>query len=277
MEFPDLGKNCSVSTCKRLDFLPMKCDACRVILCSDHIMYEQHSCPEAYKKDNQVPVCPLCNKPIPVKPGATPDAEVGRHIDTDCQSDPAKEKRGKVYSNKCSKKGCKTKELVPFNCGNCQKNYCIRHRNELDHDCKGFEDTGRSGTRAGAAALARFETNKTSSAASKPKPKPQQTKMSDMGRELDRQRQERQNRAPGSNMQNLQGNMSEDEAMARALAMSMSDPQPKPQQQQQAPASPEEEARRRQQEEEDAALARALAESERDANRPPQRAFQIFA
>ncbi len=62
-------------------------------------------------QDNQVPVCPLCNKPIPVKPGLAPDVEVGRHIDTDCQSDPAKERRGKVYSNKCSKKGCKTKEV----------------------------------------------------------------------------------------------------------------------------------------------------------------------
>ncbi len=40
-------------------------------------------------------------------------------------------------------------QLVPFNCGNCQKNFCIRHRNELDHDCKGFEDSGRSGTKAG--------------------------------------------------------------------------------------------------------------------------------
>lgn len=47
-------------------------------------------------QDNQVPVCPLCNKPIPVKPGSTPDVEVGRHIDADCQSDPAKERRGKV-------------------------------------------------------------------------------------------------------------------------------------------------------------------------------------
>jgi len=40
-----------------------------------------------------VPVCPLCNKPIPLKKGEVPDVVVGRHIDSDCQSDPAKERR----------------------------------------------------------------------------------------------------------------------------------------------------------------------------------------
>ena len=44
-------------------------------------------------QDNQVPVCPLCNTPIPVKKGELPDVRVGEHIDNDCQSDPAKEKR----------------------------------------------------------------------------------------------------------------------------------------------------------------------------------------
>ena len=38
-------------------------------------------------------MCPLCNIPIPVKRGEPPDIRVGQHIDTDCQSDPAKEKR----------------------------------------------------------------------------------------------------------------------------------------------------------------------------------------
>ena len=38
-------------------------------------------------------MCPLCNTPIPVKKGELPDVRVGEHIDNDCQSDPAKEKR----------------------------------------------------------------------------------------------------------------------------------------------------------------------------------------
>ncbi|XP_075465686.1 AN1-type zinc finger protein 2B isoform X2 [Ascaphus truei] len=93
MEFPDLGKHCFEPTCKQLDFLPLKCDACEQIFCKDHVTYEQHKCSSAYKKDVQVPVCPLCNIPIPVTRGQTPDIVVGEHIDRDCKSDPAQQKR----------------------------------------------------------------------------------------------------------------------------------------------------------------------------------------
>lgn len=32
------------------DFLPLKCDACEQIFCTDHITYTQHQCTSAYKK-----------------------------------------------------------------------------------------------------------------------------------------------------------------------------------------------------------------------------------
>lgn len=38
-------------------------------------------------------MCPLCSKPVPWKRGEAPDIAVGDHIDRDCQSDPAKQKR----------------------------------------------------------------------------------------------------------------------------------------------------------------------------------------
>ncbi|XP_059676201.1 AN1-type zinc finger protein 2B isoform X3 [Gavia stellata] len=50
MEFPDLGAHCSWPACQRLDFLPLKCDACEQIFCTDHIAYAQHNCTSAYKK-----------------------------------------------------------------------------------------------------------------------------------------------------------------------------------------------------------------------------------
>uniref|UniRef100_A0A672MGU1 AN1-type domain-containing protein n=1 Tax=Sinocyclocheilus grahami TaxID=75366 RepID=A0A672MGU1_SINGR len=93
MEFPDLGEHCSEKSCKRLDFLPMKCDACEDIFCKDHITYANHKCTSSYKKDIQVPVCPLCNTPIPIRRGEMPDIKVGEHIDRDCKSDPAQRKR----------------------------------------------------------------------------------------------------------------------------------------------------------------------------------------
>jgi len=67
-----------------------------LIFSKSHIRYDDHRCSSAYKKDIQVPVCPLCNQPISVPRGEMPDIKVGEHIDRDCQSDPAKKKR-KVF------------------------------------------------------------------------------------------------------------------------------------------------------------------------------------
>ena len=54
MEFPDLGSHCANSACNRLDFLPLKCDACGKLFCSDHLAYDSHDCPEKYRKNAQV-------------------------------------------------------------------------------------------------------------------------------------------------------------------------------------------------------------------------------
>ncbi|KAL4669722.1 hypothetical protein H8959_008276, partial [Pygathrix nigripes] len=73
-------------------FLPVKCDACKQDFCKDHFTYAAHKCPFAFQKDVQVPVCPLCNTPIPVKKGQIPDVVVSDHIDRDCDSHPGKKK-----------------------------------------------------------------------------------------------------------------------------------------------------------------------------------------
>jgi len=131
MEFPQLGEQCSVNTCNRLDFLPVKCDACDGIFCSDHMTYNSHKCYSARKKDVQVPVCPLCNSPVPSNKAMLPDVAVGRHIDNDCKSD-----QRKVFTNRCSMTGCRVKEIVPIVCSECGRNYCLRHRHSADHVCR---------------------------------------------------------------------------------------------------------------------------------------------
>lgn len=136
MEFPHIGKHCSRPHCNKLDFLPIKCDACDLLFCDEHFRYTTHNCLKAYEKDNQVPVCPLCNIPIPVQKGQHPDYIVGAHIDSDCQSDPAKSRR-KVFTNKCSYKKCKNKEVVPVICNDCSLNFCLKHRHAVDHNCEG--------------------------------------------------------------------------------------------------------------------------------------------
>ena len=115
------------------DFLPVKCDACSSVFCNNHFTYTSHNCPNAYLKDNQVPVCPLCNQPVPVARGVLPDVGVSQHIDNECQDDRATKNRSS--RNKCNVKGCKIKELVPVLCSDCKVNFCLKHRHPSDHNC----------------------------------------------------------------------------------------------------------------------------------------------
>lgn len=179
MELPNLGTHCSEATCNRLDFLPVKCDGCQKQFCMDHMKYAQHACPNAQDKDVQVPVCPLCNAPVPSPKNQPPDIAVGAHIDQDCQSTTAKSKRKKRLLA-CRADGCKAKEIIPVVCSECSLNFCLRHRFPDQHKCQGKR------AKAAEAAQKRLHATQVPSYTSK-----------------------------------VQGNMSEDEALARALAESM--------------------------------------------------------
>nr|SVE84424.1 EOG090X0APF [Daphnia pulex] len=227
MEFPHLGKHCSEKTCNQLDFLPMKCDACEETFCKDHIRYELHKCQSSYKKDIQVPVCPLCNQPVPWKRGEAPDIAVGDHIDRDCQSDPAKQKR-KVFGNQCTMKGCKKKEVVPVVCDQCRMNFCLRHRHAQDHSCKGNNPADK----AREAALARASTGSSIFTKRSGPSKPSSTVYS-TGSSASSASTARSSNIPRAfAVANVQGNLSEDEALARALQASLQDQPPLTAQQQ---------------------------------------------
>lgn len=51
-----------------------------------------------------------------------------------------------IFTNKCLKPGCKQKEMMKVICDQCHKNYCLKHRHPLDHDCSG---AGRPLSKAG--------------------------------------------------------------------------------------------------------------------------------
>ncbi|KAL5971932.1 AN1-type zinc finger protein 2B [Taenia solium] len=158
MEFPDLGEQCAVKSCRMLDFLPVRCSGCHKVFCKDHYFFDCHSCPVGNEKERQVPVCPLCGVLVPTGPNESADIKVGHHIDTACQSQPALTLKGKIFKNACSVPRCKKKELVPLRCERCHLNYCISHRNELDHNCKGISAASTNGKRmsaSGAAAIRR--------------------------------------------------------------------------------------------------------------------------
>ncbi|GAB0087973.1 Zinc finger, AN1-type [Sergentomyia squamirostris] len=189
MEFPELGEQCSVPTCKRLDFLPVKCDACSEILCSEHYSYEKHGCPSSKRKNVQVPVCPLCGEPIPTPSDVSPDLTVGRHIDQFCRSE-----KKRIFTNKCSFSGCKTRELVPISCSDCNRNFCIRHRHFNDHQCQGKVVPPTRTIRS-------FFQSSTAASGN----------------------------ASSRHAQLVQGTMTEDEALAHAIALSMQEQERKPQ------------------------------------------------
>jgi len=134
-EFPNLGEHCSVPECHQLDILPIKCDACSLPFCRDHMTYDSHSCKNGLKKNVTVPLCPLCNKPVPVGKNEHIDAKIGQHIDRECQSDPADKLRR--HTLRCSLATCRKTELVRMPCSVCAIHFCLSHRHEHDHGCPG--------------------------------------------------------------------------------------------------------------------------------------------
>lgn len=131
-EFPNLGKHCESTVCNRLDFLPIKCSGCGHFYCSEHFTFEAHNCPTGSRISVQVPICPICEKPVPTPKDVNVDQQVNEHIQNNCQTP----KRAKVYSNACTVPKCKKKELVAMNCSKCRNNYCLSHRHERDHSCE---------------------------------------------------------------------------------------------------------------------------------------------
>uniref|UniRef100_A0A1A8F408 Zinc finger, AN1-type domain 2A n=1 Tax=Nothobranchius korthausae TaxID=1143690 RepID=A0A1A8F408_9TELE len=259
MEFPDLGEHCTEKTCKRLDFLPMRCDACQEIFCKDHISYANHKCTSSYKKDIQVPVCPLCNIPIPIKRGEMPDIKVGEHIDRDCKSDPAQRKR-KIFTNKCSKGGCKQKEMMRVTCDQCHLNYCLKHRHPLDHDCK---TDGKPLSKSGHAAVMRSQgasaSGSRSSASGNSRPVSNGVSSNSRAHSTRSIQQIPSSVSAQNVMPPSASFQTEEQALQRALEMSLAESRPNVQ----PTLSP--------QEQEDLALAQALAASEEEYRRQQQR------
>jgi len=137
MEF---GEHCCFAECKKLDFLPIKCSACKQNFCSSHYLFNQHNCSKATYSDKnaensfQIPVCPICLKNVSfLDSNRNPDDAINNHIELGCKQNPRK----KIYTNSCNFKHCKKKELIPIRCSNCEITFCLRHRLAEDHECIG--------------------------------------------------------------------------------------------------------------------------------------------
>nr|XP_020032313.1 AN1-type zinc finger protein 1 isoform X1 [Castor canadensis] len=98
----DIGQHCQVEHCRQRDFLPFACDGCSGIFCLEHRSKDSHGCPEV--------------------------AVLNERLKTDNHT-----------SYSCSFKDCAEKELVAVICPYCEKNFCLRHRHQSDHECEKLE------------------------------------------------------------------------------------------------------------------------------------------
>ncbi|XP_067652050.1 AN1-type zinc finger protein 1-like [Haliotis asinina] len=98
-EFPNIGKQCSVDTCKQLDFLPFECDGCEKIYCLLHRTKDGHNCSRSCVKDNTV------------------------------------EYTGEKGFT-CMLENCHKRELTPVLCPHCSQSFCLSHRHQQDHQCE---------------------------------------------------------------------------------------------------------------------------------------------
>ncbi|KAG0211673.1 zinc finger, AN1-type domain, partial [Mortierella sp. GBA43] len=121
----------------------------------DHWKLENHACPnkdKAAQQDQRVPMCPLCNKPVPVRKGEDPNVRMEQHISAGCP-EPATTTDKPIYTNACRVQGCKSRSAIPIVCQTCRQNYCLNHRLESKHDCSAkLQQQGRKPQGPGAGA-----------------------------------------------------------------------------------------------------------------------------
>jgi predicted nucleic acid binding AN1-type Zn finger protein len=132
-----IGSHCQYSYCNQLDFLPFQCQSCNKTFCLDHRTEDSHAC---------------------TNPGAWAarkrEAELAKH-----SAGEGRRMRDLVSQKPCADDGCKTTigtALVPgVHCGNCNRDYCLKHRLREDHACSSKTPIGaRAASAAQAAAVA---------------------------------------------------------------------------------------------------------------------------
>merc|ERR1711977_631062 len=145
----NVGRHCNHPGCSVLDFLPSQCELCERFFCSAHAPLEEHGCQRPVGKC--APTCLLCQRPIHVRTneGETVDRAMDRHIESGCRSGLAEQVRKQRNAmQRCGygkgKKACRENCFVKFECGECGKQFCAKHRHPMDHKCKARKDSTRN-------------------------------------------------------------------------------------------------------------------------------------
>lgn len=132
--------------CRREEFLPLMCQACRHRFCADHATPEAHACPQGVR-EFFAPLCPLCREPPRgwVR-GASPQEtqhELQRHWAAPtvalggCKVVLAEDGKQAVQSatRQCAAPTCTTVLHVAIECPQCHARLCAKHRAPQQHAC----------------------------------------------------------------------------------------------------------------------------------------------
>jgi predicted nucleic acid binding AN1-type Zn finger protein len=119
-----VGKHCEYDYCNQLDFLPFLCQSCRKTFCLDHRTETSHKCAKAGAWAERKRVAQL----------SQPSIGAGKTL------------RDRVSEKPCATPACKTvvgTSLTPgVHCQTCNRDYCLKHRLQEDHDCKNLVPIG---------------------------------------------------------------------------------------------------------------------------------------
>ncbi|CAG9980531.1 unnamed protein product [Clonostachys byssicola] len=119
-----IGKHCEYDYCNQLDFLPFLCQSCRKTYCLDHRTETAHKCAKAGEWAERKRLAQL----------AQPSVGAGKAL------------RDKVSQKPCASPSCSTTvgtSLTPgVHCAKCNRDYCLKHRLQEDHDCKNLIPIG---------------------------------------------------------------------------------------------------------------------------------------
>lgn len=113
-----VGLHCQVDYCNMLDFLPFQCQSCSKAFCRDHRTKSAHGCSKAGAWAERKRLAEL----------AKPSVGQGKAV------------RDHISQKPCAATGCETVIATGLNpgahCRTCNRDYCLKHRLEDDHDCK---------------------------------------------------------------------------------------------------------------------------------------------
>ncbi|KAG9228097.1 hypothetical protein BJ875DRAFT_447173 [Amylocarpus encephaloides] len=117
-----LGVHCQYAYCNQLDFLPFRCESCHGTFCLDHRTESGHKCAKAGEWAERRRKANM----------ATPSLGAGKSM--------------RQIQKPCASPACKTiigtSLSTAVHCSTCNRDYCLKHRLNEDHDCKQLTPIG---------------------------------------------------------------------------------------------------------------------------------------